>query len=111
MSPVVFNNFARIADDLQSKGRAVLLKTALDAEALAQEASRVDTGAMRSGWMLAPGNSQWELRLVNAQHYAIYHEYGFHLRDGTYMHEQPMLHPALDAVRAPFLMALAQVLR
>lgn len=84
--PVIASRLASAADTL-----AEILATQIQAESILNT-SRVDTGAMKSGWRIAPlGAGVWIV--YNTQSYAIFHE------AGTYkLPASPMLVPAVETV-------------
>jgi len=66
----------------------VIRKAAFDIEAIAKQRSRVDTGAMRSGWQ-ATSISDLVWDVINPLEHAIYNEFGT-----RGMAAQPMARPA-----------------
>ncbi len=58
--------------------------------------SRVDTGQMQAGWVVAEVDDETS-QVANPVEHSKYNEYGT-----SRMAAQPMLHPAVEAAREPF---------
>lgn len=101
---VMVNHIGAIVANLRPALRPVIEKTGMDMVAIEQELSRVDTGAMRSGWTFEM-TGDLEGVNYNSVEYTPVHEYG-----SVTIPAQPMLHPAIDQVRPGFEAAVASVL-
>ena len=79
----------------------IVEKTGMDALAIAESLSRVDTGNMATNWqfeMVGPTRGI----LGNPVDYTLYNEYGT-----VHMSAQPMIRPAIAQVEPEFLAALS----
>ena len=105
MTVIISSRLGEIAEQSIPKASMVVRKTAFDVAAGAARRSRVDTGAMRSGWTPEiDGVTSATVR--NSQQYAIYNEYGT-----TRMSAQPMARPAAEEARGPFIHAMGRIFK
>lgn len=111
------NGLSRIVGKADAKAAVAVEKTASDIQAGCMERSRVDTGQMKSGW-LVESHGLLEAEVGNSVEHAIYNEFGTDSRleegaDGELepvggMSPQPMLTPSVEEAREPFDRAIAQ---
>lgn len=125
-----FNHFEEIFQQMDADLNKLVRKTGFDAERIAKEESRVDTGSMRNGWYVrtedssayrtlpipaghdmeqfpdVPAPEHNTALLVNSFKHTIFNEYGT-----THMPAKPMAGPAIEQVRGPFLAAVKQIVR
>lgn len=117
-----FNRFDELFQEIDQKVNQTVRKTAFDAERIAKQLSRVDTGDMRNEWYVRTEDSSDrgsvrpdsfpevaapehnEALLVGGSAHTIYNEYGT-----RYMAAQPMATPAIEQVRQPFFDALKAI--
>lgn len=102
---IVFDGLPEIAASLRPQAAQIVRKTAFDiaADAKVRTPPRVDTGAMLNGWQ-AQAEEELVWRVSNTQDYALYNEFG------TYkMAAHPMLIPAAEQARQPFLDAMSEL--
>jgi len=83
----------------------IVQKTGSDAEAIARQLSRVDTGAMQGGWSFKMTGPTRGI-LGNSQEHAIYNEFGTRR-----MSAQPMVRPAIQQVSSSFFAAISKLLQ
>jgi hypothetical protein len=83
----------------------ILKKAATDVLVGAQWRSRHRYGYMRGGWQTRPVG-RLSVVVFNPVEYTIYHEFGTHK-----ITPQPMLGPAIEQARGPFLKAWAYIFR
>lgn len=117
-----FDHWDEVFAGIDQTVNKLVRKTAFDAQRIAQEESRVDTGAMKNGWYTrtekdsnrqqvsapmfpevpaTPHNEAW---IVGGVQHTIWNELGT-----SRMSAKPMAAPAIDRVRKPFLDALDKV--
>jgi HK97 gp10 family phage protein len=118
-----FNRWPEVFADIDDKVNKLVRVTAFKAEAIAKPLARVDTGDMRNELYVrtedssdrtvsasgdsfpevaaTPHNEAW---LVGGSGHTVYNEFGT-----RYMAAQPMIVPAIEQIRQPFLDALVQV--
>ncbi len=91
---VVFNDFHRIARDLQPAADAWAGEVAAQVRQGAEDNTvRVESGDMKDGWeLVALGDGVW--MVYNTQFYTIFHEFGT-----IFIPASPMLVPAVEALR------------
>ena len=99
------NGWGKLGADIPRKASAIVRKTALDVQGGAAERSRVDTGNMKNAWQTEM-DGDMAATVYNNVEYAVHNEYGT-----VNMTAQPMLHPAMDAARAPFSAALRELFK
>ena len=122
-----FNHYDEVFAGIDKQVNQLVRKTALDAEGIAKQESRVRYGFMRGAWyvitenfsdytdlappepgyhefpeLAAPGHN--EALIVGGAAHTVFNEYGTHK-----MAAQPMLTPAVEQIRQPFLDALQLV--
>jgi HK97 gp10 family phage protein len=102
---IKFNYLPTIGEDVTEDMSGVVKKTTLNVESGAKQKSRVDTGQMRGGW-----NSEFPDPLTgivsNPVEHTIHNEFGT-----RHMSAQPMIRPAAEENRQPFLDDCAAVLK
>lgn len=99
-----FNKLPGLTDGLEGRASQVVRKVAHDIKAGAIERTvRVDTGAMKGGYDVEMDGPLTAV-VFNYQHYHIYQELGT-----RFISASPMLGPAAEEQRAPFLAAMAQI--
>ena len=119
-----FNNFDQVFADIDDTVNKLVRKTAFDAQASAQGHSRVRYGFMKNAWYVRteddstyqslstpkgyaefpevePTNHN-EAWIVGGMAHTVFNEFGT-----IHMSAQPMITPAIEEVREPFLDALA----
>lgn len=101
-----FNKLPSLTDGLEARASQVVRKVAHDiAAGAADRTVRVDTGAMKAGYAVEMEDNLTAV-ITNSQHYHIYQELGT-----RFISASPMLGPAAEEQRAPFLAAMAQIVR
>ncbi len=95
---------AKLTGDLTKRMRrgermaaSAVRQTVRDMQKTAQARSRVDTGAMKDGWVTAMIDD-FTGQLGNPVKHVIYNEFGT-----RHMSAQPMLKPAVESAREPFI--------
>jgi len=119
-----FNHFDEVFAGIDQQVNQLVRKTAFDIEGSAKQESRVRYGFMRNAWYVrtedssdytslsapAPGYREFpeiaapghnEALIVGGAAHTVYNEYGT-----SKMGAQPMLTPAVERARQPFLTAL-----
>ncbi len=71
--------------------------TLRDMDKTAQARSRVDTGQMKAGWTVSM-EDEYGGYLSNGVRHVVFNEFGT-----VRMSAQPMLHPAVEEARGPFI--------
>jgi HK97 gp10 family phage protein len=102
---VLTSRIPKIVAESRLKASLAVHKTAHDIEAGAKQRSRVDTGAMKSGWQTTI-HGPFEAEVSNSVEHSIFNELGTES-----MPAQPMLTPAVEEAREPFERAMAAVYR
>lgn len=126
MADEEFEHYDQVFAGIDKKTGQLVRKTLFDAQKIAQEESRVDTGAMKNGWYVntedysnrtepkvepgafvfparpRPGHNEGEL--VGGISYTIWNELGT-----AHMPAKPMAAPAIARVKQPFLDALERL--
>lgn len=97
------NRLGGIAAGMEDKAAQIIAKTAFDLQARAQLRAPVDTGYLRAS-IQAKEVTRLHWQVVVGAEYGIYVEYGT-----RHAAAQPYLHPAMDAVRDPFIQAMKHV--
>ena len=121
-----FNRWHEVAEEIDQQVNKLVRKTAFDAERIAKPLARWDTGFMRNALYVRledggdfhslstpPGYVEFpeiaapphnEALLVGGAGHTIYNEFGT-----SHMAAKPMIVPAIEAIRQPFLEALKQL--
>jgi hypothetical protein len=99
------NDFARIGGEMRKRASVQVRSSVFRIEAGCKQRSRVDTGAMKTGWQ---GTMEDDIHgsVSNPVEYTIHNEFGT-----RFMPAQPMLHPAVDEERPNFARGLSEILR
>lgn len=102
-----FNHFGTIAAELEGLASKIVRGTSQDIakEAEANTPPRVDTGHMMGGWWVDP-KTPLSCEISNHQDYAIYNELGT-----SHMAPHPMLTPAAEHNRQPFMDRMARIFK
>lgn len=98
---ITFNRLPEMGPAVRKACSDVVRKAVFDVEADAKVRAPVDTGALKAsiaGKMIAPLTGE----IVCGVEYGIYQELGTHK-----MSAQPFLTPAVEAVKGPFIQAIA----
>lgn len=99
-----FNKLPGLTDGMDGRAAQVVRKIAFDVKAGAEERTvRVDTGAMKAGYVVEMEDPLTAV-IYNTQEYHIYQELGT-----RFISASPMLGPAAEEQRGPFLAAMAQI--
>lgn len=99
-----FNRLPALTEGLEGRASQVVRKVAYDiAAGAADRTVRVDTGAMKGGYDVDMEDPLTAV-VFNRQHYHIYQELGT-----RFISASPMLGPAAEEQRGPFLAAMAQI--
>lgn len=81
----------------EKRSATAVRQTLRDMQKTAKARSRVDTGQMKAGWQTAMLDEHTG-QLANAVEHVKYNEYGT-----RHMSAQPMLTPAVESARGPFV--------
>lgn len=100
-----FNKLPALTEGMEARASQVVRKVALDIKAGAiVRTVRVDTGAMKGGYDIEMDGPLTAI-VFNSQDYHIYQELGT-----RFISASPMLGPAAEEQREPFMRAMAQIL-
>jgi HK97 gp10 family phage protein len=100
---IVYNNFPKIAANLEPRVGKAVAKAALDIEAKAKSAAPVDTGNLKNSIQASEvGPTHW--RVTAGADYSLYVEMGT-----VFMAAQPFMGPAVDQVIPVLTQAIRQI--
>ena len=81
----------------EKRASTAVKQTLKDMQKTAKARSRVDTGQMKRSWVVAMEDDH-SGELANTANHSKFNEYGT-----RHMSAQPMLHPAVEQARGPFI--------